>query len=332
MPLPTRTDVLTLDFTGAGQPAAYIEAKALSPSSATLDYTLAGQPVYGLSDGGTPTQNLAPALFTNANAFYTATVTRGAVNLAPALFTNTNTFYATTVSSAYTLSPALFTNTNTFYAAAVNSAYALLPARFDNTNAFYTATITPGAVNLAPALFTNTNAFYSATVNAGAVTLSPALFINTNVFYSATVSSGGILAGGGGEDERKTKSQRKKKKKVVYQVDNRLFETAAAAAAYAASLEPQTVETAVDTPKQRSILSTVKIDDKELDVETLIPAKATKEFVADLVRAEMKKALRQIKLANDREELEVVSIIAQMLFSDDVTIYTDVVPPTTQFG
>jgi hypothetical protein len=48
MPLPTRTDVLTLDFTGAGQPAAYIEAKALSPSSATLDYTLAGQPAFGL--------------------------------------------------------------------------------------------------------------------------------------------------------------------------------------------------------------------------------------------------------------------------------------------
>lgn len=48
MPLPTRTNVLTLDFTGYGQPAAYIEAKALSPSSATLDYTLAGQPAFGL--------------------------------------------------------------------------------------------------------------------------------------------------------------------------------------------------------------------------------------------------------------------------------------------
>jgi hypothetical protein len=265
MPLPTRTDVLTLDFTGAGQPAAYIEAKALSPSSGTLDYTLAGQPAFGLAPGGAAAQNLSPNLFTN-------------------------------------------------------------------TNTFYTATISVGAVNLSPALFTNTNAFYSATITAGAVNLSPALFDNVNVFYSATISGGGILAGGGGEDERTTKSQRKKKKKVVYQVDNRLFETASAAAAYAASLEPQTIETAVDTPKQRSILSTVKIDDKELDVETLIPAKATKEFVADLVRAEMKKALRQIKLANDREELEVVSIIAQMLFSDDVTIYRDVVPPTTQFG
>lgn len=54
MPLPTRSDVLTLDYAGAGQPAAYIEAKTLSPSSATLDYTLAGQPAFGLPDGAPP--------------------------------------------------------------------------------------------------------------------------------------------------------------------------------------------------------------------------------------------------------------------------------------
>ena len=54
MSLPTRSDVLTLDFTGYGQPAAYIEAKTLSPSSATLDYTLAGQPAFGLPDGAPP--------------------------------------------------------------------------------------------------------------------------------------------------------------------------------------------------------------------------------------------------------------------------------------
>ena len=54
MPLPTRSDVLTLDFTGAGQPAAYIEAKTLSPTSYTLDYTLAAQPVVGLA---APEQN-----------------------------------------------------------------------------------------------------------------------------------------------------------------------------------------------------------------------------------------------------------------------------------
>jgi hypothetical protein len=54
MPLPTRSDVLTLDYTGGGQPAAYIEAKALSPSTGSLDYSLQAQPVFGLSDGGPP--------------------------------------------------------------------------------------------------------------------------------------------------------------------------------------------------------------------------------------------------------------------------------------
>lgn len=228
--------------------------------------------------------------FDNANAFYSATIVRGAVNLAPNLYTNTNAFYA--------------------------------------------ATITAGAVNLAPARFDNANAFYSATIvqAGGTQTLvQDARYNNINLFYSATISET-ILAGGGGDEERTTKRERKKKRKIVYQVDNRLFETAAAAAAYAASLVPQVAETAAVIPAQRSVLSTVKIDDKELDVETLIPARATKAFIADLVRAEMQKASRQLKLADDREELEVVSIIAQMLFGNDVTIYRDAVPPAAQFG
>jgi hypothetical protein len=54
MSLPTRSDVLTLDYSGGAQPAAYIEAKTLSPSSATLDYTLGAQPVFGLADGAPP--------------------------------------------------------------------------------------------------------------------------------------------------------------------------------------------------------------------------------------------------------------------------------------
>lgn len=54
MALPTRSDVLTLGYTGFAQPAVYIEAKALSPSTSTLAYTLQAQPVYGLADGAPP--------------------------------------------------------------------------------------------------------------------------------------------------------------------------------------------------------------------------------------------------------------------------------------
>jgi hypothetical protein len=80
---------------------------------------------------------LLPALFTNTNTFYSATVTPGAITLLPALFTNTNTFYSPTVASAYTIAPALFVNTNTFYTAALSYDQVIEPALFVNTNAFY---------------------------------------------------------------------------------------------------------------------------------------------------------------------------------------------------
>lgn len=54
MALPTRSDVLTLGYTGFAQPAVYIEAKTLTTSSSTLAYTLQAQPVYGLADGAPP--------------------------------------------------------------------------------------------------------------------------------------------------------------------------------------------------------------------------------------------------------------------------------------
>jgi hypothetical protein len=64
MPLPTRANVETLDYTLGAQPAALLEAKALSPTSYTLDYTLAAQPAVGLA-GVTP-----PPPSGNTGAFF----------------------------------------------------------------------------------------------------------------------------------------------------------------------------------------------------------------------------------------------------------------------
>ena len=64
MSLPTRADVQTLDYTLGAQPAAVLEAKALSPTSYSLDYTLAAQPAVGLS-GATP-----PPPSANTGAFF----------------------------------------------------------------------------------------------------------------------------------------------------------------------------------------------------------------------------------------------------------------------
>ena len=57
MALPTRSNVETLDFSGYGQPAAYLEAKSLS--SGTLDYSLQAQPVFGLPAATTPGYSLS---------------------------------------------------------------------------------------------------------------------------------------------------------------------------------------------------------------------------------------------------------------------------------
>lgn len=44
MSLPTRTEVLTMDYSFNGQPAVFVEAKVLSPSTLSMDYSFNGQP------------------------------------------------------------------------------------------------------------------------------------------------------------------------------------------------------------------------------------------------------------------------------------------------
>lgn len=125
---------------------------------------------------------------TSYSYFYSPTVTT-ANTVAPALLTNSNTFYAATVlPGPVTVSPTLYTNTNTFYAAAITTANTLSAARYDNTNVFYAATVTPGAVTLSPSLFTNTNTFYAVTASS-VYALTAARYDNTNTFYAVTATS-----------------------------------------------------------------------------------------------------------------------------------------------
>jgi hypothetical protein len=149
-----------------------------------------------------------------------------------------------------------------------------------------------------------------------------------------------ILAGGGGDGgkrTRPTKKARKKPDQAYYIVDNRIFTDATEAAEYAARF--QNVDKPLDQaaeagkePQEETILSTVQIDDKEIAVKTVIPVKATKEFVADLVKAEIEKAQLKLRQEAEREELKVVSMILSMLFGDDAIIEMDTVPPAVQFG
>jgi hypothetical protein len=138
-------------------------------------------------------QTLTPSLYTNPNAFYPATVARGAVSLAPSLFTNSNTFYSATVSlggSPQTLTPALFSNAQTFFSPTVGrGAVNLAPALFTNANTFYSPVVTNG-VTLRPSLLTNSQTFYGASITLGPATLRPALLANSNQFFAATLTGG----------------------------------------------------------------------------------------------------------------------------------------------
>jgi hypothetical protein len=161
----------------------------------------------------------------------------------------------------------------------------------------------------------------------------PSAFQN-NAFQTGSVFP--PLAGGGGGAGKRVRipgEKKRKSKRAYYVVDDKVFTSAADAAAYVASLQP-VIEPATEAApivKQETVLSSVQIGDKELAVETIIPVRATKEFVADLIRAEMEKAQLQLRLEAEREEqeeLKVVSMILSMMFGDDVIIEMNTAPPT----
>jgi hypothetical protein len=165
----------------------------------TLDYTaVSGTAQVGfmllIGEGGAA-QSLTPALFTNDQTFYSATVGRGTVTLTPALFTNTQVFYSPTVTrGTVTLIPARFDNTNTFFAPTLAASITLPQgARFDDGDTFYAATAGRGAVTLTAARFDDGDTFYAATVGNGAVALTAARFDDADTFYAATVATGGVV-------------------------------------------------------------------------------------------------------------------------------------------
>jgi hypothetical protein len=136
---------------------------------------------------GPSTQTLSPALYTNTQTFYAATVTRGAVNLAPALVTNSQTFYSPAVAQVTLVAPSLFTNTQTFYGATVTTTRNLSAGLFTNTQTFYSPTRTSSNA-VSPSLYTNTQTFYSPTATRSN-TIAPALYTNTQTFYSPAATS-----------------------------------------------------------------------------------------------------------------------------------------------
>jgi hypothetical protein len=131
--------------------------------------------------------------FDSGDAFYSPTITVGAVNLSPSLFDDgTDTFYThllETSGGIQDLTPDLYADADTFYSHTAASTYALTPSLFVDDDTFFTHAISVGAVNLAPSLYADDDTFYSHTVTPGAVTLTPSLYSDDDTFFSATAAS-----------------------------------------------------------------------------------------------------------------------------------------------
>lgn len=162
-------------FAAAGNPTQAI----LATASFKADLTLA----------------LAAGLFTEADTFHAATVTRGAVDLAAPLYSAAAAFFLPTVGATYPLTPPLLSEADTFYSPTVDAlaGAGLNPLLYVDADTFF-GPVVAATVALSPALFAEADAFFSATIAPGAVGLAPALHGNANTFYAAAVDDGSALA------------------------------------------------------------------------------------------------------------------------------------------
>lgn len=131
-------------------------------------------------DGG---QILLPALYSDADTFFTATVLRGTVTLTPALFSDPDAFFAPQINLA--IFPALFTDGDTFYPPQVN--LRIYSALFTDADTFYSATVLPGTTTLSPALYVDPDTFYGALISIG---IAPPLYVDPDIFYPPFVGIG----------------------------------------------------------------------------------------------------------------------------------------------
>lgn len=142
---------------------------------------------------GGSTQTLTPSLYSDADTFYSATVSPSNT-LAPPLYADADTFYAATVAASNPLTPSIYTDADTFYSATVAASNTLAPSLYVDTDTFYTPTVSGGSITLQPDTYTDADTFYTPTIVAGTVTLTPSLYVDADTFYSATVAANSTLA------------------------------------------------------------------------------------------------------------------------------------------
>lgn len=178
-------------LTIALNPAVYTQT--LSPSLLTNAQTFYS-PTVSQGGGG---QTVSPNLLANAQTFFEPTVTPGAVSVAPNLLTNEQTFFSPTLTvGAVTVSPSLLVNEHSFPAATVSpGTVTLSPSLLTNAQTFFEPTVSQSGdgQTVAPNLLVNEPTFFEPTVAPSAVVVAPAYFENPNEFFAPTITPSNTL-------------------------------------------------------------------------------------------------------------------------------------------
>jgi len=171
-------------------------AESASPSTSELQpplFTNAGAFYAATVSQGGETQNLTASRLNNSNAIYAAAVVKGVVNLSPSLLNNSQSFYASAiVRGTVNLSAGLYSSSQSFYTPTVSRGVVnLSTARFDNSALFYGATATQGASNISPLVFTNAATFFPLSVRYSVTAPS---ILSSNLIYAATVTRSPLVS------------------------------------------------------------------------------------------------------------------------------------------
>ena len=129
-----------------------------------------------------------------------------------------------------------------------------------------------------------------------------------------------VIGGGGPGGATDARGRRRP----VYMVDDKVFDSPAAAARYLASVTvPEAApEAPRAAPKPRPRLA-VQVAGEQVAVAPVIPVTATAEYTRELIQAELIKARRAIQRRQreaDDEERAAVFAVVQMLLEDGETV------------
>ena len=122
-----------------------------------------------------------------------------------------------------------------------------------------------------------------------------------------------IIAGGG-------QGRARRRQRPLYMVDDKVFDSPAAAARYLASvtLPEPTPEAPRAAPRPRLA---VQVDGEQVAVAPVIPVTATAEYAREMVQAELIQARRALQRRQiEEEERSAVFAVMQMLLEDGETV------------